>query len=191
MQNEVKINQKHYGQLSVCNREQDIVQVWMSQKDDPQVIQIERENIPALIQALSASYNIKKQPDSKPNPPISRVIVFNKTPEQRWFADIPEWTGAKEDLEMVDGADRMLDLMAEGANTVTATVSNFEIGGSIGLDLFHLTKDKSEGYYSISSYPDSKWFLYREWFLIFLCEVTKVVFWGEFPKKIWISKHEY
>ena len=47
-----KINQKHYGQLEVENREPDIVQIWMKEPNDYQVIFIERENVRALINEL-------------------------------------------------------------------------------------------------------------------------------------------
>lgn len=46
------IKQQHYGNLLVNGKEKDIVEVWMEQKHDPQLIQIELENIPALIDCL-------------------------------------------------------------------------------------------------------------------------------------------
>lgn len=46
------ITQKHYGTIEIDATEKDIVQIWMKQKDDPQVIQIEKDLIPLFIEAL-------------------------------------------------------------------------------------------------------------------------------------------
>ena len=43
------IKQKHYANLMIDRKERDIVQIWMLEKTDPQVIQIERENLELLI----------------------------------------------------------------------------------------------------------------------------------------------
>jgi hypothetical protein len=53
-----KIKQKHYHDLKVDNREKNIVQIWGLGKhmwgkgSNTEVIQIERRNIPTLIEAL-------------------------------------------------------------------------------------------------------------------------------------------
>src|SRR3990167_3586133 len=46
------IKQKHYANLMIDRKERDIVQIWMLEKTDPQVIQIERENLDILIEQL-------------------------------------------------------------------------------------------------------------------------------------------
>lgn len=55
--NKRKIKQKHYHQIEVDLREKDIVQIWgkgnqVWNTDDCEVIQLERQNIPALITIL-------------------------------------------------------------------------------------------------------------------------------------------
>jgi hypothetical protein len=42
-----------------------------------------------------------------------RTIRFYKEPDSTWFADIPEWEGEKWELEMVMGADMMLEILAQ------------------------------------------------------------------------------
>ncbi len=49
------IIQKYYGTIDVENQEPDVVEIWMHQKNDPQVVQIERENVPELIKMLQST----------------------------------------------------------------------------------------------------------------------------------------
>ena len=44
--------QKFYGTLEIDTREKDIIQIWQKGKEEINVIQIERENISALIYLL-------------------------------------------------------------------------------------------------------------------------------------------
>lgn len=37
------------------------------------------------------------------------VFDFERWEDGRWFVILPEWDGDQEDLEMVEGADKMLD----------------------------------------------------------------------------------
>ena len=48
-------------------------------------------------------------------------IRFVKLAE-KWFIDIP-WIGDVNDLQMVDGADSLLEILAEGAKEFNCTVS--------------------------------------------------------------------
>ena len=38
---------------------------------------------------------------------------------RRWFIDLPEWSGSKADLEMVCGADDLLDIFSNGKDKVS------------------------------------------------------------------------
>lgn len=42
-------------------------------------------------------------------------IDFEKDSDSRWYAVLPTWTGAREDLEMVCGADIMLNIISQGS----------------------------------------------------------------------------
>lgn len=104
-------------------------------------------------------------------------LNFEKDPDGRWYVILPEWEGDREALEMVMGADTMLDIIAQGENLVNVNVSedpfkdakfiltlkNYEAGGAN----YHLTSK-----------------LYN--FDIWLCEVTAFVF-GFLPKILYIS----
>lgn len=46
------LKQKSYGKLEIDNTEKDIVQIWCDEGKDPQVVQVERENIKWLITQL-------------------------------------------------------------------------------------------------------------------------------------------
>lgn len=50
-----KITQKDYGVIEIDNTESDIVMITMKEKSELNIIQIERENIPALISELQKS----------------------------------------------------------------------------------------------------------------------------------------
>jgi hypothetical protein len=95
----------------------------------------------------------------------------------RWYIDLPEWTGSKSSLQMVMGADTMLDLMAKGDTHVSVQISFEPIPDSIhlrrGIPAF------GGRMYKATMNGQTK--------TIWLCEVTKFVF-NEFPKHMYISK---
>lgn len=120
------------------------------------------------------------------------TIRFYKEDNHRWFADIPEWKGDKEDLEMTLNADTMLDIICEGDDYVFLTLSTEPIDGFDVLDLEVKCSDYdffSQGgttngaYYIMKSYRGIEFNL-----KIWLCDVTKFVF-GDFPQKIYVFKN--
>lgn len=106
-----------------------------------------------------------------------RNFNFEKDPDGRWYIILPEWVGDREELEMVMGADTMLDILAQGENLVNVSISetpfkdakfiltikNYEAGGAN-----YLLTSKLHN------------------FEIWLCHVTTFVF-GFFPKILYIS----
>ena len=53
-------------------------------------------------------------------------LDFYKTEDDRWFIDLPEYIeqgGDHEDLEMVRGADQLLDILSNGSNAAQVEVS--------------------------------------------------------------------
>lgn len=52
-----------------------------------------------------------------------KTFTFNKEKDGRWFVDLPDYPGSKEDLEMVLGADTMLDILSDGGRTITLEIS--------------------------------------------------------------------
>lgn len=58
-----------------------------------------------------------------------RTLDFHKI-GQSWYADVPEWSGKLEDLEMVMGADTLLDGLSKMGRFVRIQVSTKEFEGS-------------------------------------------------------------
>jgi hypothetical protein len=104
-----------------------------------------------------------------------RSFLFQKDIDSRWFAVIPEWEGERDELEMVMGADTMLDIISQGQDEVRLTLSTepFE-----GYDYILTLKEEiyEGGTYDLKGRYVS--------FDIWLCHVTKFVF-GEMPTVIY------
>jgi hypothetical protein len=103
-----------------------------------------------------------------------------------WFIDLPEYIeqgGSAGDLQMVDGADTMLDVMADKSDSVTLTVSTEPFEGA---DELVLTEKCDPfiggGYYLMKTYkgqPINK--------SMWLCQVTEFVF-GDLPERIFVRQ---
>ncbi|WP_158827671.1 DUF6717 family protein [Mucilaginibacter lacusdianchii] len=103
---------------------------------------------------------------------VQQTLTFEKEHTGRWYVVLPEWTGGKAALEMVEGADTMLDIMAQGEKEVTLTVSEqpFEDANKL-----ILTEDLSNsiggGMYLLKDYQGGE-INHKMW----LCEVITYVF---------------
>ena len=104
---------------------------------------------------------------------------FWKDKDSRWWVDLPTWEGPIEDLEMVCGADKLCEIMAQGDEEVRISFSEKPFEGS----KIKMIKGKFESagywyyfYYNLFDMANEAW----------LCHVTKHVF-GHFPKTIYIS----
>lgn len=103
--------------------------------------------------------------------------------ENNWFVDLPKWEGSKESLQMVAGADSMLDLFSNDSEEVTLTISTEKFEGSEVLRMISLADDIGEGaYYNMEAYMGHELNL-EMW----LCGVTQWVF-GYYPDVIYVSK---
>lgn len=96
----------------------------------------------------------------------------------KWFIDLPEWTGEKDDLEMVCGADDLLEYLSNG---------NEKISLNIKLNYFENYRYKLEYKYSEN---EGAWYSvenrdYEHIIDIWICKVTEYVF-GYFPKQFFI-----
>jgi hypothetical protein len=109
--------------------------------------------------------------------------TFIKEDTGRWYIDLPEWPGSKAELEMVEGADTMLDHVGEGNDLVELQLSETPFDGAYALKL---TKDLSDeiggGMYLLESYNNVV--LNQE---MWLCQVTEYVF-GHLPPVIFFKK---
>lgn len=113
----------------------------------------------------------------------SEHYTFIKEDTGRWYIDLPGWTGSKAELEMVEGADTMLDYVGQGNRCVELLLSETPFENA---SVLKLTKDLSDdiggGMYLLESYNSE--FLNQE---MWLCEVTQYVF-GHLPPAIYFKK---
>lgn len=108
-----------------------------------------------------------------------KKLKFYKESDNRWYVDLPEWTGSKEELEMVCGADTMLEYMSQGKSFVWLLLSEQDFENSDKLE-FLRNADENGAFYKIDNYRGVEINL-EMW----LCDVTKFVF-GYFPENIFI-----
>lgn len=101
----------------------------------------------------------------------------------RWYIDLPDWPGVKADLEMVEGADIMLDYVGEGIGVVELMLAEAPFDGSSTLKLIEdYAEHVGGGIYLLEEYG-GKVLNQQMW----LCDVTKYVF-GGLPEFIYFKK---
>ncbi len=103
-----------------------------------------------------------------------------------WYIDLPaylEQGGTIGDLQMVDGADKMLDIVAEGKSDVVLQIATEPFEKSDVLELVEKCDPYIGGaYYFLKNY-EGQTFNQRMW----LCQVTEFVF-GDLPNHIYIKR---
>jgi hypothetical protein len=122
-----------------------------------------------------------------------RLMKFYKDTDNKWYADVPEWTGDKWELEMVCGADTMLEIMAQGEEEVFLNLTTEDPRGNpenpgyvpIRLHIDTLTKIKDTPDIGGATYMMKSWRGMEFNLEIWLCHVTSFVF-GELPETIYI-----
>jgi len=102
--------------------------------------------------------------------------TFVKDEDGRWYIDLPEWEGPQEDLEMVMGADTMLDIIAQGEDDVVISISDTYVPHKMRLEF--IREESDGGMYQLHSTLHS--------FEVWLCHVTKFVF-GNLPETLYIN----
>jgi hypothetical protein len=115
-----------------------------------------------------------------------KTYKFVKTGHE-WYIDLPEFLtqgGSIGDLQMVDGSDKMLDMIAgeNGSVELDISLQDFEAA-----DILLLTEKCDPyiggGYYVMPYYQGIE-INKRMW----LCQVTAFLF-GEIPGKIYVKRH--
>jgi len=110
---------------------------------------------------------------------------FIKTGKE-WYIDLPEFIeqgGSPGDLQMVDGADKMLDLIAGNQSEVTLDISKVHFEGADNLTL----TEKCDPYIGGGYYYMKQWQGLEVRQNLWLCQVTDFVF-GEIPAQIFVKK---
>src|SRR6187399_1611883 len=105
-----------------------------------------------------------------------------------WYIELPEFIeqgGSAGDLQMVDGADKMLDMMAGNNDSVTLKIAKEQFEGA---DVLRLTEKCDPyiggGYYIMKHYEGQE--INRT---MWLCQVTEFVF-GDIPPLIFVKREE-
>ncbi len=110
-------------------------------------------------------------------------LEFEKEVDGKWYIVLPDWQGAKSDLEMVMGADTMLDIISEGGKSVVLDVFEEVFDDAIHLKLVkECGKNVGGGDYILDKYNGEEINLE-----IWLCDVTRFVF-GYMPKDVYFKK---
>lgn len=115
---------------------------------------------------------------------MTQTFRFYKEANSRWYIDLPEWTGSKDELEMVEGADTMLDIVSGQTNECFLRMSdeNFENAEVLVLEKTRIPNHGGGGDYLLETY-EGETILHRMW----LCEVTEYVF-KALPQYIYFKK---
>lgn len=116
---------------------------------------------------------------------MERTVKFVKESNGDWFVNLPEWTGDKSELQMVMGADTLLDIMAQGHDEIVVYISTegFPGGNVISKYQEGFDGDVSIGgaMYNLPQYRGIDFNLN-----LWLCDVTAFVF-GEMPDHIYLN----
>ena len=116
---------------------------------------------------------------------MDETYRFIKT-EGRWYIDLPEYLeqgGNMAELEMVEGADTMLDIMAENKNEVAVTIAKEPFENADKLVLTEKCEPLIGGrYYLMKKFEDTE--LNQT---MWLCQVTEFVS-GDIPQEIYIKQ---
>ncbi len=111
-----------------------------------------------------------------------KTLKFYQETDGRWYIDLPDWAGPKEDLEMINGADELLSYLSLGRPTVTLYVSENNFDGAT-----MMVQDSASlvgMYYRINDVIDS-----AVPAVVWLCPVTIHVF-GYYPLELFFKVAE-
>lgn len=106
-------------------------------------------------------------------------LKFEKENDGKWYVVLPDWEGAHEDLEMVYGADDLLEVLSYQLHTKNITFEIWTSKPDVPSGLMTKIDQTLEGAtYQVSNcmyYDGTAW----------LCNVTKFVFGGIHPNRIY------
>lgn len=106
-------------------------------------------------------------------------LTFECTEDGRWFVVFPEYEGPQEDLEMVEGADEMLDVLTMDLITVTLDINIEEPGIGEYFILELESHDDDGAFYNVIDCPH---FSGNIW----LCNVVHELF-NEHPERFYVQ----
>jgi len=106
--------------------------------------------------------------------------------EIEWYVDLPAYVeqgGTIEDLQMVEGADVMLDIVSNGNKKVDLNISSEKFEGADQLILKKMGEPLKGGAYYYMKEFEGKEVNLTMW----LCKVIEFVF-GEIPENIFLAR---
>ncbi|WP_316801812.1 DUF6717 family protein [Pedobacter nototheniae] len=115
---------------------------------------------------------------------MERTIRFYKNAKGEWYADIPEWAGDVAELQMVEGADELLEWIAAAASECKLLMADKHINDAEILSLVY-TRARNlggGGDYILESFK-GEWKNHKLW----LCQVTEFVF-KQLPETIYFKE---
>ncbi len=116
---------------------------------------------------------------------LARTHKFYKTIDERWYIDLPDYDGKKADLEMVLGADVMLNIMAGNNDIVYLYISEVFFDNCSELIFQQVNKFIGSGAdYILKSFQGIDMNIN-----VWLCDVVLFIF-GKFPKNIYVALEE-
>ena len=113
---------------------------------------------------------------------MKRDFRFYKVASGDWYLDLPEWEGDPEDLQMIQGADEWLDLVA-GGTEVVLDIADIAFDEAEWMDLIRLGEPNlgGGGNYILECYQEQNVNL-----KIWLCEVVEFIF-DQYPQRIYFK----
>lgn len=114
---------------------------------------------------------------------MTGTFRFYKDQKNAWYVDLPDWNGSKAELEMVQGADTMLDKVSGNTVEVTLKMSDQTFDGAelLILQCARTTDAGGGGDYLLERYQAEE-INYKLW----LCEVVEWVF-KDLPETIYFT----
>lgn len=104
-----------------------------------------------------------------------------------WYIDLPVYIaqgGSKGDLQMIDGADTLLDMIAGEETEVSLQIDRHHFPGADQLTLTGLCDPLiGGGNYHLKTFEGKK--VAKD---LWLCDVTRFVF-GDIPEKIFVKRN--
>ena len=107
----------------------------------------------------------------------SQILTFEKEHDNNWYVVLPEWDGDHSELQMICGADTMLDIISQGELSVRIVISELPID-RYNFKLDYDYDENGGAWYKLSSNLHN--------FNVWLCHITKFVF-GHLPMTIYIK----
>lgn len=106
-----------------------------------------------------------------------KTYEFYKDVLGNWYIDLPDYPGSKEDLQMILGADVMLDQIRESIDrNLSIQLSSVKV--SLSLEPFPNA--------GVLNHHGLGWYETKDYGMIWLCSVTEWLF-GSYPKIIYFT----